>query len=216
MGGRRRSGLLAVAVLIVAAGAFAGWMAVPRHPAFHGTTYDPVAPADDFRLVDQDGRAVSLASYRGRPLLVFFGYTQCADYCPQTLGRLARAVRSLGDDAGDARILLVTVDPAHDTPAALKRYVARFGPNVSAATGDSASLAAAWSAYGAYVAPKPAESAPMPGMAHDRHPTPAIPAQLIHSGVVYGIDRRGNLQVVISEGAGEDAVRDDIRTLAGV
>jgi protein SCO1/2 len=159
---------------------------------------------------------VSLASYRGRPLLVLFGYTRCADYCPQTLGRLARAVRSLGHEAGDARILLVTVDPAHDRPEVLKRYVARFGPSVSTLTGDSASLAAAWAAYGAYVAPKPAESAPMPGMAHDHHPTPAIPAQLIHSGVVYGIDRRGNLRVVISEGAGEDAVRDDIRTLAGL
>ncbi|HSU15388.1 SCO family protein [Longimicrobium sp.] len=214
----RRFPLLPVlAVLIVAAGAFAGWMAVPRRIAFHGTTYDPVAPVDDFRLTDQDGRAVSLASFRGRPLLVFFGYTRCADFCPQTLGRLSRAVHSLGEDAGDARIVLVTVDPAHDTPAVLKRYVARFGPQVSALTGDSASLAAVWHAYGAYVAPKPAE--PAMAMPHEHHPAPAppaVPAQLIHSGVVYGIDRRGNLQVVISDGATEDETRDDIRTLAGL
>ncbi|HEX6748390.1 MAG TPA: SCO family protein [Longimicrobium sp.] len=201
----------AVAAIALVAAA-AAWLAVPRRIAFHGTTYDPVAPAEDFRLVDQDGRAVTLASYRGAPLLVFFGYTRCADYCPQTLGRLTRAVRSL-DGAEGTRILLVTVDPAHDTPAALKAYAARFGPHVSALTGDSASLAAAWQGYGAYVLP-PSES---PAAHHDGHaekPAARVPPQLVHSGVVYGIDRRGNLQVVISEGATEEEMRDDIRTLA--
>src|SRR5262249_25585090 len=152
------------------------------------------------------GRAVTLASYRGAPLLVFFGYTRCADYCPQTLGRLTRAVRALGDGAGGARIVLVTVDPAHDTPAALKAYAARFGPRVSGLTGDSASLAAAWQGYGAYVAPGPAS----PPAAHGGHAEPramAIPPQLVHSGVVYGIDRRGNLQVVLSDGATEEEMR---------
>jgi protein SCO1/2 len=209
----RRMPLLALAALILAGGVFAGWMSIPRRPAFHGTTYEPVGPADDFRLTDQDGRAVTLASFRGHPLLVFFGYTQCADFCPQTLGRLSRAVRSLGHQAGGARILLVTVDPAHDTPAELKRYVARFGPAVSAATGDSASLAAAWRAYGAYVAPAPKEEM---AMAHDRHAAPVVPAKLVHSGVIYGIDRHGDLRVVLSDGATDDETRDDIRTLAGI
>ncbi|HEX8904455.1 MAG TPA: SCO family protein, partial [Longimicrobiaceae bacterium] len=147
----------------------------------------------------------------GRPLLLFFGYTRCADFCPQTLGRLSRAVAAAGEDAEDARILLVTVDPAHDTPAALKRYVARFGPRVSAATGDSAALAAAWRGYGAYVVPA---AAPAPAMSHAHAGAPKPPAQLVHGGVVYGIDRAGNLQVVISDGATEDEIRDDVRTLS--
>jgi protein SCO1/2 len=161
--------------------------------------------------VDQDGRAATLAGYRGRPVLVFFGYTRCTDYCPLTLDRLARAVRELGPRAGGARILLVTVDPAHDTPAALRQYVARFGGRVQGLTGASAALAAAWRAYSVYVAPAggPGGSAP-----HAEHAArPASPA-LAHSGVVYGIDRRGDLRVVIPDGATDDETKDDIRALA--
>jgi protein SCO1/2 len=188
--------LLALAAVVAGTGAYAAWLGATARPAFHGTTYDPVAPAPDFRLVDPDGRAATLASYRGRPVLVFFGYTRCTDYCPLTLDRLSRAVRELGPRAGGARILLVTVDPANDTPAALNRYVARFGGRVRALTGDTAALAAAWRAYSVHVAP-----------AH--HPT-----TLAHSGVVYGIDRRGDLRVVISDGATFEETKDDVRALA--
>src|SRR5215213_3722916 len=188
--------LLALAAVVAGTGAYAAWLGASARPAFHGTTYDPVAPAADFRLVDQDGRAATLARYRGRPVLVFFGYTRCADFCPLTLDRLARAVRELGPKAGGARILLVTVDPAHDTPAALGRYVARFGGRVEGLTGDSAALAAAWRAYSVYVAP-------------GHHPP-----TLAHSGVVYGIDRRGDLRVVIPDGASFEETKDDVRALA--
>ncbi|HEX8904458.1 MAG TPA: SCO family protein [Longimicrobiaceae bacterium] len=209
---RRRYPFVPVALLLIAAViAVEVWIALPERRAFHGTTYDTVAPAADFRLADQDGRPVTLASFRGRPLLLFFGYTRCADFCPQTLGRLSRAVAAAGGDAEDARILLVTVDPAHDTPAVLKRYVARFGPHVLGATGDSAALAAAWQGYGAYVVP----ATPSPTTSHvHAGAAPKPPAQLVHSGVVYGIDRAGNLQVVISDGATEEEIRDDVRTLS--
>jgi protein SCO1 len=188
--------LLALAAVMAGTGAYAAWLGASARPAFHGTTYDPVAPAPEFRLVDQDGRAATLAGYRGRPVLVFFGYTRCTDFCPLTLDRLSRAVRELGPKSGGARILLVTVDPANDTPAVLGRYVARFAGRVEGLTGDTAALAAAWRAYSVYVAPG--------------HHQP----ELAHSGVVYGIDRRGDLRVVISDGASDQATRDDIRSLA--
>src|SRR5262245_53611152 len=96
--------LLALAAGLAGAGGYAAWLAASnRAAAFHGTTYEPAEPAPGFRLVDQDGRAATLATYRGRPVLVFFGYTRCADYCPLTLDRLARAVRELGPRAGDAQ-----------------------------------------------------------------------------------------------------------------
>jgi protein SCO1/2 len=205
--------LLALAAVVAGTGAYAAWLGASARPAFHGTTYDPVAPAADFRLVDQDGRAATLAGYRGRPVLVFFGYTRCTDFCPLTLDRLSRAVRELGPKAGGARILLVTVDPANDTPAALKRYVARFAGRVEGLTGDSAALAAAWRAYSVYIAP----GAPAPAAAaHGHHPSlpAALPPALAHSGVVYGIDRRGDLRVVISDGATDEETKDDIRALA--
>jgi protein SCO1/2 len=169
--------------------------------------------------VDHDGRRVSLDSYRGKPVLLFFGYTRCPDVCPTTLSKLTKAVHDAGGDAEDIRILLVTVDPANDTPGALKKYTGHFGPAVIGLTGDSASLATARHGYGAYVEKM---AAPAPAASHGAHgghaPASAAPAAMktVHSGVVYGIDRRGNLQVVISDGAPADQVRDDVRTLAGL
>jgi protein SCO1/2 len=203
--------VLGVAVALAGVAAYATWLAMARPPAFHGTAYDP-APAAEFRLADTRGHATTLKSFRGAPVLLFFGYTRCTDFCPLTLDRLSRAIGELGGRAGGARIVFVTVDPAHDTPEVLQRYVARFGPRVTALTGDSASLGAAWRGYGVYTLPNtPHASAP----AHEHHGgAAASPGALGHSGVVYGIDREGNLRVIITEGAPLESMRDDIRTLA--
>jgi protein SCO1/2 len=216
--------VLAIVAVLAGTGAYAAWMAIPPRPAFHGTTYEPVAPAAGFRLADTRGRTVDLSTYRGRPTLLFFGYTSCTDFCPLTLDRLSRAVRELGDDAKGARILFITVDPAHDTPSVLQRYIARFGPSVTALTGDSASLAAAWQGYSVYVMPQDGKPTPAASAQHEHHgmqgaatatsTSPAPAPRLAHSGVVYGIDRAGNLRVVITEGATVESMRDDIRTLA--
>ena len=206
-----RRAVLAMAALMSAAIAGVTAFAATRGaPAFHGTTYTEVLPAASFALVDHEGRPATLESYRGEPVLLFFGFTHCPDVCPLTLDRLARAVERAGRPARDTRILLVTVDPARDTPAALAAYVARFGPRVVGLTGDSAALAHARAGYGAYVVEAPPAAA-HPG--HGDHPAPA-PGRTVHSSVVYGIDRRGDLQVVISETATPEQVADDVRTLA--
>ena len=205
--------MVAAAVAIVVA---TGIAIAPRTaPAFHGTTYTEVAPAAQFSLVDQDGRPVSLDSYRGHPVLLFFGYTRCPDVCPTTLTKLTKAMKDAGGNADDIRILLITVDPANDTPGTLRDYTRHFGPAVAGLTGDSAALAAARQGYGAYVEQIAAAAAPAGHGEHAGH-APAARAKTVHSGVVYGIDRRGNLQVVISDSATPDEVRDDVRTLAGL
>jgi cytochrome oxidase Cu insertion factor (SCO1/SenC/PrrC family) len=96
----------------------------------------------------------------------------------------------------------------------LRQYAARFGPNVTALTGDTAALATAWKGYGVYTIPKTA--APSSAAHADHHGSHAAPrpGALTHSGVVYGIDRAGNLRVIITEGAPLESMRDDIRTLA--
>jgi protein SCO1/2 len=208
--------LAAVLCASVAVVAFSAWrLASARPPAFHGTTFDEVAPAADFRLVDHTGRETTLASFRGRPVLLFFGYTHCPDICPLTLSRLTSAVRELGGRASDVRIVLVTVDPARDTPPVLAGYVRRFGPGVVGLTGDSAAVSRAMAGYGAYTLP-PATGVRVgaAGPAHQGHPTTPGTGALGHSGVVYGIDRAGNLRVVITEGAPADKLKDDVRTLA--
>ena len=227
---------LAAAIIVVSAIASLAVVGLPaRGPLFHGTTYDELLPAAEFRLVDHRGEAKTLASFRGKPVLLFFGYTHCPDVCPLTLGRLSQAVESVGRRARDVQIVLITVDPARDTPPVLAEYVARFGPNVAGLTGDSAAIARAMAGYGAYVLPM-AVANPSMQAGHDAHgehaghassssdaspdspsstSAPARP-KLGHSGVVYGIDRQGLLQVVITEGAPREQLRDDIRTLAGL
>lgn len=202
---------VACAAGAAACGAGAEW---PGASAFHGTTYEEVAPAADFALVDHDGRPVTLASFRGHPVLLFFGYTHCPDICPLTLARLQRSVRALGPRGDDVRILLVTNDPARDTPAVLREYLSRFGPNAMGLTGDSAAVARTMAGYGAYSMPPSATPGPADEHAHGSHA--AKPALLAHSAVVYGIDREGRLQVVFSEGAKQEWIDDDVRKLAAL
>ena len=209
--GTRRPALWAAIALACAAalgaaavGGAAGWPGA----SFHGTTYDDSGPAPAFALVDHDGRAATLESFRGHPVLLFFGYTHCPDVCPLTMARLQRSVRAAGRAGKDVRILLVTNDPKRDTPPVLKSYVSKFGPQAVGLTGDSASVARAMAGYGAYTMPA------APAAAHEHGGAPAKPAMISHSAVVYGIDREGRLRVVITEGAKQEWMDDDVRTLA--
>jgi protein SCO1 len=94
----------------------------------------------EFQLTDQDGRPVTAADYRHDLVLLYFGYTQCPDECPTTLTTLANALRTLGPQAGQVRVLFVSVDPGRDTTQVLKRYVSNFGPEFVGLRGDQAQL----------------------------------------------------------------------------
>ena len=82
----------------------------------------------EFQLTDQDGRPVTAADYRHDVVLLYFGYTDCPDECPTTLTTLANALRTLGPQASQVKVLFVSVDPHRDTTEVLKRYVTNFGP----------------------------------------------------------------------------------------
>src|SRR5882724_3148949 len=82
-----------------------------------------------FRLLDQDGRAVTEADFKGRPLLVFFGYTHCPDVCPTTLFEISEILRKLGPDADKVNALFVTVDPERDTAPVIRDYLSSFDPH---------------------------------------------------------------------------------------
>ena len=102
-----------------------------------------------FRLVDQDGRSVDQTLLDGKWSLVFFGFTYCPDYCPTTLGVLDATKQALGDRADDVQIVFITVDPARDTPQALKDYLSSdgFPEGVIGLTGSPEQIRAAADAY---------------------------------------------------------------------
>lgn len=105
-----------------------------------------------FQLVNQDGQAVDQTMLDGKWSLVFFGFTYCPDFCPTTLAALAATKAQLGDKADDVQVVFITVDPARDTPQALKDYLSSpgFPEGVIGLTGTPEQVRAAADAYRAY------------------------------------------------------------------
>ena len=109
---------------------------------------DPAAQiGGPFTLVADDGRIVTEQSFPGKYLIVYFGYTACRDVCPATLNTLAAAMGRLGDQAARVQPLFITLDPGHDNPAVLHRYVKAFTPTLIGLTGTPAALHRAADAY---------------------------------------------------------------------
>ena len=106
----------------------------------------------DFDLVNQDGKPVKDADYRGKFMLIYFGYTFCPDMCPTGLQSMAHALDTLGEDAKKIAPLFITIDPARDTADKLKEYVAEFHPQIEGLTGSAQQVAKAAAAYQVYSA----------------------------------------------------------------
>ncbi len=98
-----------------------------------GATY-----AQGFDLPDFDGRQRTLADFKGKVAVVFFGYTQCPDACPTTMAALSGVLKTLGPDASRVQVVFITVDPSRDTAALLKNYVTNFRPDFLALRGNEA------------------------------------------------------------------------------
>ncbi len=141
-----------------------------------------------FTLIDQDGRTRTDADFRGRHMLVYFGYTYCPDVCPTALSDMAIALDEIGADATKVRPVFVTVDPARDTPARLKDYVANFHPRLVGLTGSDDAIARAAKAYRVYYA-KARDS----GSAADY--------LMDHSSIIYLIGPDGRYVAHFSHGA---------------
>jgi protein SCO1/2 len=129
-----------------------------------------------FTLIDQNGRTATEQDVKGRPFLVFFGYTHCPDVCPTTLFDISEVFRKLGPDADRAAALFITVDPERDTPEAMKNYLSSFDPHLRALTGDAAAIDGAVKAYRAYA---------------KKVPDPAGGYTMDHTALVYLMDKDG-------------------------
>ena len=148
IGASRRAIALAVMVLVGAGIGYGLSTLLPRWmggPDANGPV--PLLIGGPFSLIDQDGRARSDDEFRGRLMLVFFGYTFCPDVCPLTLQQMADAVESLGRDARAVQPIFITVDPQRDTPDVIKDYVGHFSDSIVGLTGSAEAIAQAARAY---------------------------------------------------------------------
>lgn len=134
---------LLVALLLLGAGSYAWVMGVAPGAAKIG---------GPFTLENGDGQAVSSAAFRGEYMLIYFGYTYCPDVCPTTLTAVATALDKLGPKAAPLVPVFITVDPARDTPAVMKRYAAAFSPRIVGLTGTEAQIGAVAKEYRVYYA----------------------------------------------------------------
>jgi protein SCO1 len=129
-----------------------------------------------FRLVDQNGNPITDADLKGKPYLVFFGYTHCPDVCPTTLFDVSEVLRALGKDADGTGALFVTVDPERDTPAVMKDYLSSFDPHLRGATGDRTAIDATEKSYRVYAKKVPTQSGDY---------------SMDHTALVYLMDKQG-------------------------
>jgi len=198
---------LAATVLLAACSGTAGsvptapvWAPAATTPALgeRVTAYDPARPAPALRLTDQDGRPFDLASLRGRPVLVYFGYTHCPDICPTTLADIRAALRLVDVPVG---VVFVTVDPARDDAAAMKQYVDYYQSGFMGLTGSEAEIADAAAAWG--VSYRKLESTPAAGYA------------MAHSTETYLLDAAGVLRHHLFFGAGPELIAERINEVAG-
>lgn len=157
-------------------------------------------PPLDFTLTTANDRAtVHGNDFRGKLVLLYFGYTHCPDVCPTTLSRLSHAVASLGTRAGQVRILFVSVDPARDTLAQLKTYAAAFGPEVVGLRGSEAELKALTKRYRVsfgYGEPD----------AHGDY-------EVSHSSAVYVFDREGEIRLLVGSTDDAQVITADLQRL---
>jgi protein SCO1/2 len=129
-----------------------------------------------FQLEDQNGKPFGDADLRGRPYLVFFGFTHCPDICPTTLFDISQVMAKLGKDADRTGAVFITVDPERDTPALMKDYLSNFDPHLRGLTGDRHAIDATLKAYRVY-----AKKVPLEGGDYT----------MDHTAIVYLMDKDG-------------------------
>ena len=163
--------------------------------------FDPPRLAPDFTLSGSDGSALTLSRYRGKLVLLEFGYTSCVDVCPVSLAVLAAARQKLGPLAGAVQVIFITVDPQRDSAAHLRSYLAAFDPSFVGATGTPEQLARVRQDY---------------GISTTRHQVAGSNAYTIgHASYLYLIDRQGSLRALMPFGRSADDVVHDATILLG-
>ncbi|HMQ74182.1 MAG TPA: SCO family protein [Rubrivivax sp.] len=170
-------------------------------PAFKAIDVSGADFGRELALPDAEGRPRSLADFRGKVTVIFFGYAQCPDVCPTTLAELAEARRALGRAGQDVQGVFVTVDPERDTPEMLKAYVASFDPSFVALRGSPEQTREAAKAFKIFYAR-------VPGKTEGSY-------TVDHTAGAYVLDREARLRLFTRHGTGAEALVHDLKLLLG-
>lgn len=164
---------------------------------FKAGVFDPPRAAPEFSLAGSDGHELKMSHYRGKVVLMAFGFSSCTAVCPITLNTFAVALRKLGPAAQDVQVVYITVDPKRDVPARLAKYLSGFDPAFIGGSGSEEQLAAVRKSYGISAERK---------VVGDDY-------TYIHSSFAYLIDRSGRIRALMPYGHSPDDYANDLTIL---
>jgi protein SCO1/2 len=174
-------------------------MLTPSNTAFKNSDVTGLGYARDFALNDQDGKPRTLADFKGKAVVIFFGYTHCPDVCPTTMAEMAAVMKQLGPDADRVQVLFVTLDPERDTPALLKRYVPAFDPRFIGLSGDVEATAKVAKEFRVFYQKVPGKDAGSYTMDH--------------TAASYVFDPQGRVRLFVRHGQGPEPIAQDLKVL---
>ncbi len=193
----RRQTLAMSVSWLAAGGVLAGCS--PQTPTFKSTDITGTAFAQDLKLTDHTGQVRTMADFRGKAVVVFFGFTQCPDVCPTSMTTLAEVKRLMGDQGKQLQVLFITVDPERDTLTLLKEYMSNFDPSFLALRPEPAELKAVADSFKIYY--RKAEG------------TTPTSYTMDHSAGKYVFDTNGTVRLFSSYGTEPTVIAEDILTL---
>jgi protein SCO1/2 len=172
-----------------------------KQASFQNTDVTGLDYAKGFSLIDHTGKPRTLADYKGKVVIVFFGYTQCPDVCPTTMAEMAGVMQKLGPQADQVQVLFITLDPERDTRELLANYVPAFDKRFVGLTGTLEQTAKTAKEFKVFYSKVPGKE---PGS-----------YTIDHTAGSYVFDKEGRLRLFIRHGGGADPIVHDIRQLLG-
>jgi protein SCO1/2 len=172
----------------------------PDKPTFKAIDLTGADYAQGFQLKDQFGQVRTLADFKGQVVVVFFGFTQCPDFCPTTLSEWVQVKKALGENSQKLQAVFITVDPERDTSERLQRFIGMFNQDIIGLTGDPATLSSVYKAYGA-------------GATRRDLPDSALVYAMDHTATSTIIDKQGQRRLLFGFGTSVDDMFSDLSAL---